>query len=72
MRLFGCTHAWEVKAKTFAPPSSQRVESFQRGSPELLRFIERQESGSTTVLMACTKCGKTDVTVMVGGERAQH
>lgn len=68
MKLFGCTHAWEVKAKTFAPPSSQRIQSFKHGSPELFCFMERQESGSTSVLMACAKCVKTDLTVMVGKE----
>jgi hypothetical protein len=67
-----CLHSWEVKAKTFAPPRQHEFTGTIRGGPGsgLLPHLERCAAGVTTVLMVCTKCGKADVTEMLGKEGA--
>lgn len=70
MKSWFCAHAWEVKAKTFTAPREHEFQGSIKGGPELLPYLDRCANGSTRVLMACSKCGKTDLTVMVGREEA--
>lgn len=53
-----CKHAWEVKVKTFAPPLDHALGPIE--GEGAFAFAERCAVGSTTVLMACAKCGKTE------------
>ncbi len=68
MSWFGCSHDWQIKCKTYAPPGDHGLASVNHGGEGLLNYIERARCGVTTVVMTCSKCGQESVTEMLGKE----
>lgn len=68
MGLFGCSHDWEVRVKTFAPPKPVDAAVVESCAFEdtTVSYVERCHAGVTTVLLVCQECGDTNVVEMLG------
>ena len=60
MSIF-CKHKWKIITKTFSEPLRQ-------GRYWDTEDCMKLQNGMTTVLLKCRKCGRLDVTKMIGRE----
>ncbi len=52
-----CSHEWDVRATIVARPIAMDITPGSHVDPYQMRSIERMNTGSTSVLLTCSRCG---------------
>lgn len=67
-----CVHEWDVRTEVVAEPIGMNISPGSYVEPYQMRAVERLNTGSTSVLMTCRKCGAVDERTLAGTPRASH
>lgn len=65
-----CAHEWAVRAQIIAEPVAMGITKGSHVTREALDCVERLNTGSTSVLMTCRKCGDVGERTFNGVPRA--
>lgn len=55
-----CAHEWDVQVKIVAHPVRMSISPGSYVEPYQVRSVERMNTGSTSVLLTCRKCGDAE------------
>lgn len=55
-----CAHEWDVRVKIVAEPIGMNISPGSYVEPYQMRAVERMNTGSTSVLLTCRKCGDVE------------